>query len=1242
MKHKIPERLTALLLSVVMFASLTTMAFAEEPVTVTLDKPELALTLDGSATLKATVANGAADASVTWTSDAPTVATVDAAGKVTAVAAGEAVVTATYTPAGGDPLGQPAASCTVTVLAPTVGFESELPVIAVGDTVKLNATVANGVQGGILAYAVDPLYASIVRVEGDVATALSAGTAVVKAIYTYTVGSDSAKRMAEASCELTVNALNVSATPVLVGLEVGQTKNLSGVTNSTSHTLTWASSKPAVATVDSHGQVKAIAPGITNVTAIVGGVSSSPVAVTVSGLALDKETIDMFLGKTAQLACTPFGNAADQTVLWSSSNMSVATVKNGRIAAHNVGTAVITATAGTYTVSCTVRVTEDVADDIPANVTLGQVLSFGGSLTEALQAAAVEQIGESLLYVSGLTVSPAQGVLYYAYSSANAPGQGVGNGENFYIGAVAGEKRLAQVSFVPNADFTGTAIIDYTGYGATASFTGKIRVAVSTSGDVSYNIPAGKGLLLTAEDFAVICYEKTGRSLRYVRFGLPDEDKGILYYNYSELEPYSLRVNETTKYYLTGGGMQLSRITFMPEENFTGVVNIPYFGTDTAGDTYAGTLAVMVYAGNVANMGGVAYQTTGGYAVQFDAADFNAACESAIQTTLHYIYIKQPDPEQGCLYYNFINEDHYGGIVSENDRYFRVSPTPLIGNISFMPAEGFEGLVTLPYVGYGVTGKNFEGTVTIRVSGSVGTVDYTTSKGRPVTFDGLDFNELCQAVSGMGLNYISFILPPVGQGTLYYNYRSTSTNNMKITSGGTYSVSTLSNITFVPAPSFSGVVSIPFSGYDNNGNRFTGAVKITVESQTIDDVIYYKALSGGTTHFNVDDFNDICRMLTGDNLDYVTFTAPSSGSLRYNGNTTYSYTFYMEAVTSGMRLLSNVSYQARTNYVGSATIRYTGRSTGGRDFSGTVKITVSAPKAEVLNYYGSSLPVKLGAADFEDACDSVMPQKLSYIRFDTLPEPSSGKLMLNYTQPNTGTEVKAAARYYANSAPSIDKLCFIAKADFRGPVIIPYAAVDTRGNEVQGTLIIHISDDNITKHFTDLRGHSWAVSSIEFVYNSGIMDGTGSGQFKPGNTVSRETFVGAVVRMLDFAPRRGQGFEDISEDNPYYTEIMTAQALGIAKGDGKKFMPEDVITREEAIAILVRAMKAANIKIESASVMLLEAYNDRAAVSSYATGDMASMIKMGIIKGDSAGNLNPQSLITRAEMAILIHRVLTL
>ena len=77
---------------------------------VTLNKDSLALGVGDTETLTATVAPAnAANQSVTWASSAPSVATVDAAGKVTAVAPGTATITATTVDGGFT------ATCAVTV-----------------------------------------------------------------------------------------------------------------------------------------------------------------------------------------------------------------------------------------------------------------------------------------------------------------------------------------------------------------------------------------------------------------------------------------------------------------------------------------------------------------------------------------------------------------------------------------------------------------------------------------------------------------------------------------------------------------------------------------------------------------------------------------------------------------------------------------------------------------------------------------------------------------------------------------------------------------------------------------------------------------------------------------------------------------------------------------------------------------------------------------------------------------------
>ena len=89
-----------------------------EPVTVpvtgvTLDKNTMSLTVGGNGTLTATVAPyNATNKNVTWSSSKETVATVDASGKVTAVAAGTATITVTTED------GEKTATCSVTVTEP--------------------------------------------------------------------------------------------------------------------------------------------------------------------------------------------------------------------------------------------------------------------------------------------------------------------------------------------------------------------------------------------------------------------------------------------------------------------------------------------------------------------------------------------------------------------------------------------------------------------------------------------------------------------------------------------------------------------------------------------------------------------------------------------------------------------------------------------------------------------------------------------------------------------------------------------------------------------------------------------------------------------------------------------------------------------------------------------------------------------------------------------------------------------
>lgn len=103
--------------------SKVTVTAAPKPATgISLNKSELTLTVGGTETLVATVTPPDTTDTVAWTSNKPGVATVDSTGKVTAVAPGEAIITATA--------GTKTATCTVKVEAAPCTHTSLTPVPA--------------------------------------------------------------------------------------------------------------------------------------------------------------------------------------------------------------------------------------------------------------------------------------------------------------------------------------------------------------------------------------------------------------------------------------------------------------------------------------------------------------------------------------------------------------------------------------------------------------------------------------------------------------------------------------------------------------------------------------------------------------------------------------------------------------------------------------------------------------------------------------------------------------------------------------------------------------------------------------------------------------------------------------------------------------------------------------------------------------------------------------------------------
>ena len=104
--------------------------------------------------------------------------------------------------------------------------------------------------------------------------------------------------------------------------------------------------------------------------------------------------------------------------------------------------------------------------------------------------------------------------------------------------------------------------------------------------------------------------------------------------------------------------------------------------------------------------------------------------------------------------------------------------------------------------------------------------------------------------------------------------------------------------------------------------------------------------------------------------------------------------------------------------------------------------------------------------------------------------------------------------------------------------------------------------------------------------------------------------------------------------------MLLAKANGIVGGIGdNKFNPEGEITRQDMMLMLTRALEAQGKKLDAADESVLAKFADAAEISDYAKSAVASVVKAGIIAG-SNGRINPLARATRAEIAVMLNRVL--
>ncbi|MBQ6902227.1 MAG: S-layer homology domain-containing protein, partial [Oscillospiraceae bacterium] len=175
--------------------------------------------------------------------------------------------------------------------------------------------------------------------------------------------------------------------------------------------------------------------------------------------------------------------------------------------------------------------------------------------------------------------------------------------------------------------------------------------------------------------------------------------------------------------------------------------------------------------------------------------------------------------------------------------------------------------------------------------------------------------------------------------------------------------------------------------------------------------------------------------------------------------------------------------------------------------------------------------------------------------------------------------------------------------------------------------------------------HAWASDAINELAEKGIIKGTSETTFSPASNITRADFALLLVRAFELSSDNTENFADVSESDYFARELAIARNCGIVGGIGdNRYAPRNTITRQDMMVIVYRALQALEKEpplpkgrgtVEDGGGI----YPDLDTVADYAKDAVSALISAGLVNGKN-GKIDPTSYTTRAEVAVLIKRIL--
>lgn len=320
--------------------------------------------------------------------------------------------------------------------------------------------------------------------------------------------------------------------------------------------------------------------------------------------------------------------------------------------------------------------------------------------------------------------SSSKGAFYLGYKSSSNYEEKVYADEEYYYDE---DPEISDITFVPKSSYIGTVTVTYKGYYTkTKYYTGSVQIKVTDADDdededededeiavISISADENEPKKLNASTISAAYKKATGKTLSYIKLSKPSSSYGTLYYDYEGDDEE--KVSSSDKYYLSKTPY-IKNITFVPEEDFTGIVTLSYTAYGTSATGIPGTIKIKYQKGSGNDPSGSADVSLGvvkNKNLSFTVSPFNVACLSVTDASIRSVKFGLVNASYGALYYAYGTENQKEVTPS---MIFYTSTSPQITDVTFVPAKGYKGNISIAYTGTSTKGDTFTGMIRLTVA----------------------------------------------------------------------------------------------------------------------------------------------------------------------------------------------------------------------------------------------------------------------------------------------------------------------------------------------------------------------------------------------------------------------------------------------------------------------------------------------------------------------------------------------